>query len=245
MQPGENTRIDRLLVELGKVESRESAQRLIRAGQVLVNEQVVDKPGCLVRLGTTVRVKAQEKFVGRGGYKLEAALEHFQVRPTGWICLDVGASTGGFTDCLLQHGAAGVIAVDVGRNQLAWKLRTDPRVTVLEQTNARYLTPELLGRHAEFAVADVAFISLTLVLPSIFSCLKQGGLAIVLIKPQFELDPRRVGKGGVVRDEESRLAAVERIRRYSRTVLEREWLGVMESPIQGAKGNREYLACLR
>ncbi len=245
MEPGKKTRIDRLLVELGKVDSRESAQRLIRAGQVLVNEQIIDKPGSLVKPGIAVQVKAREKFVGRGGYKLEAALQHFQVFPEGQTCLDVGSSTGGFTDCLLQNGAARVIAVDVGHNQLAWKLRTDPRVTLLEGQNARYLTPEMLGNKVTLAVADVSFISLTLVLPAMFSCVEAGGFVIVLIKPQFELSSEQVGKGGIVRDLNSRFLAVERIRQYCLNVLYREWLGAIESPITGAKGNREFLGCLR
>ncbi len=245
MEPGKRTRIDRLLVELGKVDSRERAQRLIRAGQVLVNEQIVDKPGSLVKPGITIRLKAPEKFVGRGGYKLEAALRHFQISPEGQVCLDVGASTGGFTDCLLQNGAARVIAVDVGHNQLAWKLRTDSRVTLLEGQNARYLTPEVLGDKVTLAVADVSFISLTLILPAIFSCIEAGGFVIVLIKPQFELTSEQVGRGGIVRDEGSRFIAVERIRNYCIDVLRREWLGSLESPIVGAKGNREFLACLR
>jgi 23S rRNA (cytidine1920-2'-O)/16S rRNA (cytidine1409-2'-O)-methyltransferase len=245
MRPGKNTRIDRLLVELGKVSSRESAQRLIRAGQVLVDEQVIDKPGSLVPAGVSIRVKEQEKYVGRGGYKLAAALEHFQVSPEGQTCLDVGASTGGFTDCLLQLGAKRVFAVDVGYNQIAWKLRVDSRVTVLEKVNARYLTVETLGAKAGLAVADVSFISLTLVLPAIFSCLNSGSFVIVLIKPQFELAPSQVSHGGVVKDDNGRRAAVERIRDYTCDELQREWLGVIESPIRGAKGNQEYLACLR
>jgi 23S rRNA (cytidine1920-2'-O)/16S rRNA (cytidine1409-2'-O)-methyltransferase len=172
-------------------------------------------------------------------------LDHFAINATDLVCLDVGASTGGFTDCLLQRGARKVIAVDVGHNQLAWKIRSDSRVEVREGLNARLLSRELLETSVGLAVVDVSFISLTLVLPPIMSCVEAGGLVVALIKPQFELEPNQVGKGGIVRDEQLRQRAASRIRVFVTEQLHREWLGVIESPIPGAKGNREFLACLR
>ena len=239
------TRIDKLLVERGYIESRERAQRLILAGQVFIDERVVDKPGTLVNEAAILRIVTTEKYVSRGGYKLEAALDHFQMDVKERTCLDVGASTGGFTDCLLQRGAKKVIAVDVGHNQLAWKIRNDPRVEVYEGLNARTMNCSMIGTTVELAVADVSFISLTLVLAPILSCVKSEGALIALIKPQFELEPRYVGKGGVVRDEELRQAAATKIQRFATEQLGREWVGVIDSPITGAKGNREFLACLR
>ena len=234
-----------MLVARGFFQSREQAQRALMAGQVLVGERVVDKPGSLVPAEAEIRIIGMERFVGRGGYKLEAALDRFQINPAGRRCLDVGASTGGFTDCLLQRGAAHVTALDVGHNQIAYRLRTDPRVSVCEGVNARYLDPARIDVPFELIVVDVSFISLTLVLPPIFGCLTSGGLVIVLIKPQFELDPTKVGKGGVVRDSKLRDEAVDKVYRFVTGALRREWLGVIESPIQGTKGNREFLACLR
>jgi 23S rRNA (cytidine1920-2'-O)/16S rRNA (cytidine1409-2'-O)-methyltransferase len=238
-------RIDKFLVDHGYFKSRERAQRSILAGHVLVEEHVVDKPGTLVNPASAVRVVAEEKYVGRGGYKLEAALDHFRINTIGLVCLDVGASTGGFTDCLLQRGAKKVIAVDVGRNQLAWKIRSDSRVELREGLNARMLSLQVIGAPVQLAVVDVSFISLTLTLPPIFACVEAGGVAIALIKPQFELQPNQVGKGGIVRDQELRARSVNKIQRFVVEQLHREWLGVIESPITGAKGNREYLACLR
>jgi 23S rRNA (cytidine1920-2'-O)/16S rRNA (cytidine1409-2'-O)-methyltransferase len=245
MDKAKRTRIDKLLVDHGYFGSRERAQRSILAGEVLVEERVIDKPGTLVKSDVAVRVIAEEKYVGRGGLKLEAALDHFAINATDLVCLDVGASTGGFTDCLLQRGAQRVIAVDVGHNQVAWKIRCDPRVEVLEGLNARVLSPELIGRTVQLAVVDVSFISLTLVLPPILRCVEQGGLVVALIKPQFELERNQVGKGGIVREQHFRLRAVSKIRLFATEQLQREWLGVIESPIPGAKGNREFLACLR
>src|SRR5580700_882569 len=178
MDKPKRTRIDKLLVDHGYFESRERAQRSILAGQVLVEERVIDKPGTLVKSDATVRVVAEEKYVGRGGYKLEAALDHFSISATDLVCLDVGASTGGFTDCLLQRGAKKVMAIDVGHNQLAWKIRSDVRVEVREGLNARTLSPEMIGTRVQLAVVDVSFISLTLVLPPIFACVETGGMAI-------------------------------------------------------------------
>ncbi|HKM58720.1 MAG TPA: TlyA family RNA methyltransferase [Chthoniobacterales bacterium] len=245
MDKPKRIRIDKLLVDHGYFESRERAQRSILAGQVLVEEIVVDKPGTLVRSNAAVRVIAEEKYVGRGGYKLEAALDHFGINPIGLVCLDVGASTGGFTDCLLQRGAGRVIAIDVGHNQLAWKIRADERVDAREGVNARNLSPELIGTQVQLATVDVSFISLTLILPPMFSCVQEGGAVIALIKPQFELEPGLVGKGGIVRDEQARLRSVSKIRDCVVGQLDREWIGVIDSPITGAKGNREFLACLR
>ena len=245
MDKPKRMRIDKLLVDHGYFASRERAQRSILAGQVLVQERVVDKPGTLVKSDVPVRVVAEEKYVGRGGHKLEAALDHFSINAKDLVCLDVGASTGGFTDCLLQRGAKKVIAVDVGHNQVAWKIRSDSRVEVREGLNARVLSRELLETSVRLAVVDVSFISLTLVLPPILSCVEAGGLVVALIKPQFELEPNQVGKGGIVRDEQLRRRAVSRIRLFVTEQLHREWLGVIESPIPGAKGNREFLACLR
>ena len=183
--------------------------------------------------------------MSRGGFKLEGALDFFQIDPSGWRCLDVGASTGGFTDCLLQRGAAQVVALDVGHNQLAWKIRSDPRVTTIEGVNARFLTAEQAGTGFDLVVADLSFISLTLVLDSVLKLLRRNGEAIVLIKPQFELDPQRVGKGGIVRQEADRLDAVSKIQDFVIHQLGREWRGVIPSPTLGTKGNQEYLACLR
>ena len=242
---GKKVRLDKLLVDLGHFESRERAQRSILAGQVMVNERVSDKPGLLVLPEVPIRVAERERYVSRGGLKLEAALDFFQVDPSGWRCLDIGASTGGFTDCLLQRGAAHVVAVDVGHNQLAWKIRSDPRVTTIEGANARFLTADQSGTGFDLAVADLSFISLTLVLDNILKLLRRNGEAIVLIKPQFELDPHRVGKGGIVRQEADRLDAVAKIQEFVVHQLGREWRGVIPSPTLGAKGNQEYLACLR
>ena len=245
MDKPKRIRIDKILVDHGYFDSRERAQRSILAGHVLVEENVIDKPGTLVKSNAAIRVVAEEKYVGRGGYKLEAALVHFGISTADLVCLDVGASTGGFTDCLLQRGAKKVIAVDVGHNQLAWKIRSDVRVEVKEGLNARTLSPELLGTRVQLAVIDVSFISLTLILPPIFACVETGGVAIALIKPQFELQPNQIGKGGIVRDKELHLRSIKKIQLFAVEQLQREWLGVIESPITGAKGNREFLACLR
>ena len=245
MATSKRIRLDKLLVDSGYFDSRQRAQRAILAGEILVAERVFDKPGSLVLPDAAIRVTAAERYVGRGGYKMEAALDSFGIDPSGRRCLDVGASTGGFTDCLLQRGASEVVTVDVGHNQLAWKIRSDSRVKVFEGINARFLGAEQLGANFSLAVADVSFISLTLVLRPIFKCLEQTGEIVVLIKPQFELDAKRVDKGGVVRDPTNRAAAVEKIQNFVTGQLGRQWLGVIESPILGAKGNQEFLAWLR
>jgi 23S rRNA (cytidine1920-2'-O)/16S rRNA (cytidine1409-2'-O)-methyltransferase len=189
-----------------------------------------------------LEVREKPKFVGRGGIKLEGALEAFGINPTGWVCIDVGASTGGFTDCLLQHGAVKVHAVDVGTNQLVWKLRNDPRVVVKEQFNARHMVPEDIGEKVRLAVMDLSFISLTKVLPAVFSVLDDEGSVVCLIKPQFELDREDISKGGIVRDPALHERAVEKIRRFVVEECRREWRGLIASPITGTDGNQEFLA---
>jgi 23S rRNA (cytidine1920-2'-O)/16S rRNA (cytidine1409-2'-O)-methyltransferase len=245
MASSKRVRLDKLLVDSGYFDSRQRAQRAILAGDILVAERVFDKPGSLVRPDAPIRVVATERYVSRGVYKLEAALDRFGIDPTGRRCLDIGASTGGFTDCLLQRGASEVTAVDVGHNQLAWKIRSDSRVKVFEGINARFLSAERFGANFSLAVADVSFISLTLVLGPMFECLDETGEIVVLIKPQFELDAKRVDKGGIVRSAINRAAAVERIQNFVTGQLGRQWLGVIESPILGTKGNQEFLAWLR
>jgi 23S rRNA (cytidine1920-2'-O)/16S rRNA (cytidine1409-2'-O)-methyltransferase len=235
-------RVDVLLVEKGLCESREQAKRLILAGEVRIGDRVIDKPGQKLAEDSALEVREKPKFVGRGGIKLEGALEAFGINPTGWVCIDVGASTGGFTDCLLQHGAAKVHAVDVGTNQLVWKLRNDPRVVVKEQFNARHMVPEDLGEKVRLAVMDLSFISLTKVLPAVFSVLDEEGSVVCLIKPQFELDREDISKGGIVRDPALHERAVEKIRRFVVDECRREWRGLIASPITGTDGNQEFLA---
>jgi 23S rRNA (cytidine1920-2'-O)/16S rRNA (cytidine1409-2'-O)-methyltransferase len=235
-------RLDLLLVERGLVESREKAQRRIMAGVVRVEGHRMEKPGTKVSVDARVEMEAEERYVGRGGYKLEGALKGFGIRPEGWVCLDVGASTGGFTDCLLQHGAERVYAVDVGHSQLDWKIRSDPRVVVHEGVNCRYLSEQEVPECVDFLVADVSFISLTRVLPAAFGRVRLGGEAVVLIKPQFELQREEVGRGGVVREAGLHQKAVERIEGWVRGQVGLEWKGVLESPIRGGDGNVEFLA---
>jgi 23S rRNA (cytidine1920-2'-O)/16S rRNA (cytidine1409-2'-O)-methyltransferase len=235
-------RLDQALVQQGLCPSREQAKRLILAGQVLVNDQPGLKPGSLIPLDAILRVKEPPRYVSRGGLKLEGALNHFQIDVTGLIALDVGASTGGFTDCLLQHGATRVYAYDVGTNQLVWKLRDDPRVICRENFNVRHMTPADVPELVDLIVADVSFISLTLVLPPAFAVLKPGGHAVVLIKPQFELTREDIGPGGIVRDPEAHARACQRIQDFVQSQPDLEWRGLVESSIQGTDGNREFLA---
>ena len=237
-------RLDQLLVARGLCESREKAQRAIMAGDVTIGERVVDKPGTKVAEDAVLAVKAPPRFVGRGGFKLEAALAAFGIDPAGRTCLDIGASTGGFTDCLLQHGAAKVWAIDVGHSQLDWKIRSDPRVIVREKLNARHLTRADIPDPIDVCVIDVSFISLTLILPPAFELLTPSGVIVALIKPQFELRREDVAKGGVVRDPALHERAVEKVREFVGASLHREWRGVIESPILGGEGNKEFLACL-
>ncbi len=239
------TRLDKLLVSRGLTPSRERAQAMILAGKVLVGEQKIDKAGALVGEGAAVRLLGEDlRYVGRGGLKLERALEHWKLDVSGKNCLDVGASTGGFTDCLLQRGAAHVTAVDTGYGQIAMKLRQDARVRLLEKCNARLLTAEALGELVDLVVMDVSFISATLVLPpviaSAFPADRADRFAIVLVKPQFEVGREGVGKGGIVRDEAAQLAAVEKIR-ICVLGLGAQRTDAIESPIFGAEGNREFL----
>ena len=237
----EKRRLDVLLVERGLADSRNQAQRLIMSGQVRLGDRVLDKPGMRVPISAEIVVQEKLPFVSRGGVKLQAALEAFAVPLAGIVAADVGASTGGFTDCLLQHGAARVYAIDVGRGQLAWKLRTDPRVIVMERTNVRYLAA--LPEPVHLVTIDVSFISLRLVLPVVMGWLKPRGQIIALVKPQFEAERRQVGKRGVVRDKAVR-------RQVLRSVL--GWAtdhglylqGLIRSPIAGPAGNVEFLAHL-
>ena len=232
-------RLDQLLVDRGLAESRAKALALVLAGQVLVDGQKAGKPGHAVSADARVEVLAQPRYVGRGGLKLEAALDHFAIDVRERICLDVGSSTGGFTDCLLQHGARHVYAVDVGAGQLDWRLRGDARVTVREGVNARYLKPEDIGAAVDVAVFDVSFISVTLVLPAAAALLKETGEMVILVKPQFEVGRGEVGKGGIVRDVGLHARACDRVR----AAVERLGFktGLIESPILGAEGNREFL----
>jgi 23S rRNA (cytidine1920-2'-O)/16S rRNA (cytidine1409-2'-O)-methyltransferase len=232
-------RLDRLLVERGLVTSREKAQALIMAGEVIVDGQKASKPGQPVEADCRVEVLTPPPFVSRAGGKLDAALKHFAIRVAGRICLDIGASTGGFTDCLLQHGAARVHAVDVGTGQLDWKIRNDPRVRVHEKLNARYLQPEDIGERAGLIVCDVSFISVTLILPPAAALLQPDGEMVILVKPQFEVGKGQVGKGGIVRQPELHQAACDRVVEAARGLGFETRL--MESPIPGAEGNREFL----
>lgn len=245
-RPERPERIDKLLVQLELAESRTKAQAMVMAGVVLVNEQRVNKPSDLIASGAAIRIKGGDdpasRFVGRGGLKLEAALREFEIKVAGLVCLDVGASTGGFTDCLLQHGADKVVSVDVGHNQIDWKLRTDPRVEVREGVNARYLKPADFETKFALAVMDVSFISATKVMPAIVPLLTDDGCLITLIKPQFEVGRGEVGKGGIVRDTQQHERVVAELNAAARE-LGLEVKGIIESPIHGADGNVEFLAC--
>lgn len=233
------TRLDRILVDRGLVDSREKAQALIMAGEVRVNGQKACKPGQAVDTDASIELLARPPYVSRGGIKLAGALRHFGIEVAGKVCLDVGASTGGFTDALLQAGAARVHAVDVGTGQLDWKLRTDPRVHLHEGINARVLEAPEIGERIDLAVCDVSFISVTLILPAITPLLQPSGQLVILIKPQFEAGKGQVGKGGIVRDPAIHQAACERvIARVKEFGFE---TSIMESPIRGAEGNKEFL----
>jgi 23S rRNA (cytidine1920-2'-O)/16S rRNA (cytidine1409-2'-O)-methyltransferase len=238
-------RIDKLMVERGLVESRTRAQALILAGKVIVREQRIDKPGHLIETDAEIRIKGEAmRYAGRGGLKLEAALREFLINPTGKNCIDIGASTGGFTDCLLQHGAARVWALDVGHNQLAWNLRQDPRVVALEGVNARHLSPDQFPLHFDLATIDVSFISLTKILPALLPCLTDNADCIALIKPQFEVGKGEVGRGGIVTDPAKHRRVLTEIKDAALEIGFRP-VGLIESPILGAKGNREFLMHLK
>jgi len=238
-------RIDKLLVDHGLAESRTKAQAMIMAGVVLVDEQRVEKPSQQFDTNSSIRVKGSDdptsRYVGRGGLKLEAALHEFQIDVAGFVCLDVGASTGGFTDCLLQHGATKVVAIDVGHNQIDWRLRNDRRVEVREGVNARYLQPDDFSQKFDLAVIDVSFISVTKVLPAIVPLVRESGAIITLIKPQFEVGRGEVGGGGIVRDAAKRSRVIEEVNAAAKG-LGLNVVNVIESPIQGAEGNIEFLA---
>jgi 23S rRNA (cytidine1920-2'-O)/16S rRNA (cytidine1409-2'-O)-methyltransferase len=236
-------RLDVMLAERGLAESREKAQALVLAGEVLVNGVKAQKPGQSVAPDASLEVLSRPPYVGRGGLKLAAALERFGLAVAGRVCLDVGASTGGFTDCLLQHGAARVHAVDVGAGQIDWKLRSDPRVILHERLNARYLRPEDIGEPIGLAVCDVSFISVTLILPAVTPLLQTNGEMVILIKPQFEVGREQVGKGGIVRDPELHRSACDRIESAVRQMNYRT--DIIDSPILGAEGNKEFLLYAR
>jgi 23S rRNA (cytidine1920-2'-O)/16S rRNA (cytidine1409-2'-O)-methyltransferase len=236
-------RLDTALVERKLVETRQKAQALILSGKVKVDGQKADKPGRMVKDETRVELEQPLKYVSRGGLKLEAALSGFGIRVNGRVCLDVGTSTGGFTDCLLQHGAARVHAVDTGAGQIDWKLRTDARVVLHEHLNARYLTLEEIGEMPHVITCDVSFISVTLLIPALAALLAAEGDWIILVKPQFEVGRELVGKGGIVHDPAAHQLACDRVTTALQAAGFRS--AVLDSPIAGAKGNREFLAHAR
>lgn len=237
-------RLDKLLVEKGLVQSRERAKAIILAGMVVVEDRVVDKAGTLVEHNSRIRVKGRDhSYVSRGGPKLEEALRAFQVDPAGKVAMDIGASTGGFTDCLLQKGAKKVYAVDVGYGQLAWRLRQDPRVVNLERRNIRYVKPEDIGEKVDLAVIDTSFISVEKFLPNVLQMVREGGWIVALLKPQFEVGKGEVGKGGVVRDKRKHQQVLDRVSRFSESIGLKV-RGTMESPLLGPKGNREFFIYL-
>lgn len=238
-------RIDKLLHDRGFASSRSKAQALVMAGVVLVGERRVEKPSETFAPDAAIRIKGEtpeSRYVGRGGLKLEHALREFSIDPAGMECIDIGSSTGGFTDCLLQNGAKSVVAIDAGTNQLDWKLRSDPRVEVRENTNARELKPGNFASPFDLAVMDVSFISVTKIIPAIVPLLRPGGKLVILIKPQFEVGKGEVGKGGIVREPEKHERVVREVNEFAAsaglTVL-----GVTDSPITGAEGNKEFLGC--
>jgi 23S rRNA (cytidine1920-2'-O)/16S rRNA (cytidine1409-2'-O)-methyltransferase len=242
------TRLDQALVERGLCESRERAKRAILAGQVRINAQSAHKPSDSVKPDDQLTLDADEKYVSRGGHKLEHALRHFQLDVTGLTALDLGASTGGFTDCLLQHGAVKVFAVDVGRGQFAWKLRHDPRVVVMEKTNARHLTAAQFPQPfspADLAVIDCSFISLRNILPAAIALLRPDGRIVALIKPQFEAGKAEADKGrGVISDPSVHERVLNELREFVRAQSGLRWQGVVESPLLGPAGNKEFLALI-
>lgn len=243
--PESKKRLDLVILEKGFVRSRQRAKALIMAGKVLVNNHVVDKPGAIVLSDDDIVLKGKDhRYVSRGGLKLEKALQVLGVDITGFVCLDIGASTGGFTDCLLQHGASHVYAVDVGYGQLAWELRQDPRVVVIERTNIRYMQPEAIPQLVDLITIDVSFISLKKVVPEVVKFLKKGARILALIKPQFEVGKGNVGKGGVVQAPELHNDVIENLSDFFLNIhLVREF--VIPSPILGPKGNREFFISLK
>jgi 23S rRNA (cytidine1920-2'-O)/16S rRNA (cytidine1409-2'-O)-methyltransferase len=237
-------RLDKLLVDKGLVQSRERAKTIILSGMVMVSDRVVDKVETLVERDSRIRVKGRDHpYVSRGGLKLAQALRGFQVDPKGKVAMDIGASTGGFTDCLLQKGAKKVYAVDVGYGQLAWKLRHDPRVVNLERKNIRYLKPQEIGQKVDLVVIDTSFISVEKFLPTILPMVQEEGEIVALLKPQFEVGKGEVGKGGVVRDKRKHQQVLDRISRFSKSIGLKV-RGTMESPLLGPKGNKEFFIYL-
>jgi 23S rRNA (cytidine1920-2'-O)/16S rRNA (cytidine1409-2'-O)-methyltransferase len=236
-------RLDLILVERGLVDSREKGQALILAGDVMVDGQKVDKPGHAVAPDSKIELAEQPRYVGRGGLKLEAALDHFGIQVQGKVCLDVGSSTGGFTDCLLQRGAARVYAIDVGTGQLDWKLRNDPRVIVHEQLNARYLSRDEVPEPIDLAVCDVSFISITMILPVLPNLLAKSAGMVILVKPQFELERHQVGKGGIIRDPALHQQACRRVEDAVKQLGFQT--AIIPSPVLGAEGNQEFLLYAR
>jgi len=238
-------RLDKILVDRGIVKSRERARALIMEGNVLVDNAPVTKAGAMINPDSSITLKSEDiPYVSRGGLKLEAAIKHFNVSLENKVAMDVGSSTGGFTDCMLQRGAKKVYCVDVGYGQLAWLLRNNPRVILLERTNIRHLEREKIPDNIDIATIDASFISLTKVLPKVLEFLKDGGEILALVKPQFEVGKGEVGKGGIVREEEKRLSAVDSVK----TEMERiglQAIGVFESPVAGQKGNIEYFLYLK
>lgn len=238
------TRIDQILVERGFFESREQAQRAIMAGEVRVGDRVFAKPAETIDPAAEISVSGPPQFASRGGLKLTGALDFFEIDVKGRVALDIGASTGGFTDCLLQRGVAKVFAVDVGHGQLAWKLRNDPRVVVIEKVNARFLGRQHVPAAIELCVIDVSFISLTLILPRAFELISENGVILALIKPQFELQRQDVGRGGIVREPALHEKAQQKIVKFAQAA-KFEVVGLAPSPITGADGNQEFFICIR
>ncbi len=237
-------RLDELLVKNGIAETQKEAQALIGAGQVFTNDLLADKPGTLVSPDTDIRLKIKCRYVSRGGLKLEKALEHFQVKVEGACCVDIGASTGGFTDCLLQHGAKRVYSVDVAYGQFAWNLRQDDRVIVIERFNARQLSQKEIPEPLDLAVIDASFISLTKLIPPLLQLPLEDKIILALIKPQFELAKDKVTKGGVVKDASLHQEAIDKIRGFA-LKMNLSVIGVVQSPLLGPKGNKEFIICLK
>lgn len=244
MTKPKKARIDTVLVERGFFSSREQAQRAIMAGEVRVGDAVIDKASTKIGEDAAVSVEAAPAYVGRGGVKLEGALRHFSIPVDGLTALDIGASTGGFTDCLLQKGARKVYAIDVGHGQLAWKIRNDPRVVVREKLNARFLSRSDIPEPIDLCVIDVSFISLTLILPKAFELVTPNGMLLALIKPQFELGAAEVGRGGIVREPALHEKAQEKIREFVLKAAH-EVIGIVPSDITGTDGNQEFFICVR
>ncbi|HKP92374.1 MAG TPA: TlyA family RNA methyltransferase [Chthoniobacterales bacterium] len=239
-----SSRLDQLLVEQGHFQSRETAQRAIMAGEVSVSGTVVDKASAKIARDAAISIREASRYVGRGGLKLEGALRHFSIDVSGWTALDIGASTGGFTDCLLQKGARKVYAIDVGHGQLSWKIRNDARVVVREKLNARFLASADAPEPIDLAVIDVSFISLTLILPKVFQLVTPNGMVLALIKPQFEVQAADVGRGGIVREPALHAKAQEKIRAFV-VAAGHEVAGLVPSEITGTDGNQEFFICVR